>query len=113
MDNEVLPDLFSEPLKQEAWYKQVVQDISTSKRPIDKMSIAEVRNMYQQHMFLCDSCGKALLRGDFTLEEHIIHMINPSYHWSCEDCFQDDLRNNRIIAMTDENPPEKWQVDYT
>lgn len=105
-------NLSCEPIKQQQWFKQIRDEIANSKRPIDKMSIAEIRKMYQERKFLCDSCGKQFDKCEYTLEEHIIHLINPSYFWSCEDCFQNDLRNDRIIAMPEEKI-DQWKKDYT
>lgn len=53
--------LFLEPIRQETWYLQIKDEISHSKRPIDKMSIAEILQMYRERKFLCDTCGKQLL----------------------------------------------------
>ena len=54
-----------------------------------------------ERKFLCDTCGEKIEgKNNCTLKEHILHLINPSYLWSCEACFQDDLRNNRIIATS-------------
>ncbi|MGH9999013.1 MAG: hypothetical protein ACRD90_04030 [Nitrosopumilaceae archaeon] len=97
------------PIKQEAWYKQIREDIAKGKRPIDRMSIAEIKKLYEEKKFLCDSCGKEIGKCDYTLEEHVLHLINPSYLWTCEDCYQSDLRSDRIIAMTEEPKPEVWQ----
>jgi len=101
MDTQIL---FSEPIKQEAWYKQhlsIIQEITKRERPIDKMSIAEIRKMYNEKKFLCDSCGKEFDKVNYTLDEHILHLIYPLYLWSCENCFQDDLQNGRIIATAE------------
>lgn len=106
------PILFSEPIKQEAWHRQVKEEIGKERRPIDKMSTYEIDKMstyeivqmYKDQKFVCDSCGKELSelqKRNITLEGHIIHIINPLHWWACDDCFRDDLRNNRVIAMTD------------
>jgi hypothetical protein len=103
------PKLFSEPIKREAWYKQhlsIIQEITKRERPVDKMTIAEIAEMYDERKFLCDTCGEKIEgKNNCTLKEHILHLINPSYLWSCEDCFQDDLRNNRIIATSESEAP--------
>ncbi|MGH2613450.1 MAG: hypothetical protein ACRDFB_10450 [Rhabdochlamydiaceae bacterium] len=105
-----VPELFTNPIKQEVWYKQIRNSIGRSKRPIDKMSVAEIRKLYQEKKILCDSCGKEMVgKGNYTLEDHIVHLINPNVLWSCEDCFQVDLRKGRIIAMEEEPTPEVWQ----
>lgn len=105
------PLLCSEPLKQQAWYKQIKDKILDSQRSIDRLSIAQIREMYLERKFLCDICEKQLEKCDISMVDHITHLINPSYKWVCEDCFQNDLRNNRIIGLTEENPPKKWQLD--
>ena len=88
-------------IKQEAWYLQIKDKICSSKRPIDKMPIAKILQMYEQRAFLCDTCGKELGRTDFSLEDHIAHMINPLILWSCEDCLMDDMKNGRVIGAID------------
>ncbi len=104
MKDQKTPQLFlGEPIKQEAWYLQIKDEIPHSKRPIDKMSIADVLHMYRERKFVCDTCGKELGKIDFPLEEHIAHMINPIILWSCEDCIMSDIKNGRVIAATDNN----------
>jgi hypothetical protein len=104
------PVLFSKPIKQESWYLQIKEKIGKSKRPIDNMSVAQVRQIYIDRQFLCDLCGKILQNpSNISLEEHILHLINPSVEWSCEDCFQSDLRNGRILAMSEDPKAEQWQ----
>lgn len=103
-----IPELYTSPIKQEAWYKQIRKEIENSKRPIDKMSIAEINKMYEEGKFLCDTCGKEMIGSKILLKDHILHLINPSILWCCEDCYQSDLRNDRIIAM-EESHPESWQ----
>lgn len=103
-----VPKLFTNPIKQEAWYKQIRGRIEKSKRPIDKMSVKEIRKLYQEKRFLCDTCGKEIQKCNFTLEDHIIHLINPSVLWCCEDCYQNDLRNGKIIGMIS-SATDSWQ----
>jgi len=97
------PILISEPLQYEPWYKQhtrIIEEVTKYERPIEKMSIAEIAEMYEKREFLCDSCGKILRGKDkCTLKEHILHLIDPFYEWCCEDCFQQDLRKGRIVAI--------------
>jgi hypothetical protein len=92
-----------EPIKQDAWYFQIKDEIPHSKRPIDKKPIAEILQMYRGRKFLCDTCGKELIgKIDFSIEDHIAHMINPIILWSCEDCIiMSDIKNGRVIAATD------------
>jgi hypothetical protein len=95
-------DLFlGEPIKQEAWYLQIKDVIRYSKRQMDKMPIAEILQMYRARKFLCDTCGKELDKVNFSIEDHIAHMINPVILWSCEDCIMSDIKNRRVIAATD------------
>ena len=69
--------------------------------------------MYIERKFLCDACGKPFDKTTFTLEDHILHLINPLYHWSCEDyCIQSDLRNGRVIARIAETESAPWQEDH-
>lgn len=96
-----MENLLSEPVKQQAWHMQIRNQISSSKRVIDKMPIAKILQMYEQRQFLCDTCGKELGRVDFSLVDHITHMINPSILWSCEDCLVADMKNQRTIAALD------------
>jgi hypothetical protein len=111
MDDDTPLQLFSIPIKQQAWYLQIKEKIVQSKRPLDRMSIAEISQIYRERRFLCDKCGKELQNpNNIPLEEHVIHLINPLTEWACEDCFQSDLRNGRIIAMS-EQKPEGWQEE--
>ena len=96
-----MENLLRVAIKQEAWYLQIKDEIASSKRPIDKMPIAKILQMYEQRQFLCDTCGKYLGWTDFSLDDHIAHLINPIILWSCEDCLVDDMKNNRIIGATD------------
>ena len=106
------PVLFSKPIRQESWYLQIKEKIGKSKRPIDNMSVAQVRQMYIDRQFICDLCGKILQNpSSISLEEHILHLINPSVEWACKDCFQSDLRNGRILAMSEDPQAEQWQQE--
>jgi len=104
-------ELHFEPIKQEAWYKQIKDRITNSKRLIDRMSIKEINQMYDQKKFLCDDCGKELEKADIPLEDHISHLINPFTIWSCEDCIIKCEKEGRIVGATEEPEPEQWQVD--
>jgi hypothetical protein len=97
------------PAKEEPWYLQIKDEIPKSERPIDNMSTKQIRKMYMYNVFLCDSCGKEFDKTNFTLKEHILHLIDPLYYWSCENCFQQDLREGRVIAMENELVPKKDQ----
>lgn len=107
----LIPQLHCKPIKQQSWYLQIKDTIQNSKRPIDKMSIAEIRKMYEDNNFVCDTCGKKFEKDNFTLEEHITHLINPIVLWSCEDCIMTDLKQGNIIGSTEESKPEKWQTE--
>jgi len=103
-------------MKQAPWIEQrktLIDEYHAQIKPIDRMSFAEISRMYDENNFLCDVCGKKLGKCNYTLKDHIFHLIHPTFQWSCEDCFQDDLRNDRIIAMEEEPKPEKWQIDYS
>lgn len=90
---------FAEPVKQEPWYLQIRSNIVKSNRPIDKMTIAELYKMYREEKFLCDDCGNPLKLGwQPTLEEHIIHIINPLTGWACGDCMDQMRKEGRILA---------------
>ena|SRR5688500_7486321 len=102
-------ELFYRPAKNEPWYLQIRDEIPKSKRPIDQMSIKQIRKMYVENRFLCDSCGKEFKITHFTLKEHVLHLIDPLYYWSCEDCYQRDMREGNIIAMYQESVPKKDQ----
>ena len=102
------PELHFEPIKQQEWYLQIKDEISNSKRPIDKMSIAKILKMYQNNDFVCDDCGNKLGKINFTLEDHIAHLINPIVHWSCEDCIMQDMQNGRVLATSETT--SKWQL---
>ena len=103
--------LHIKPQKQEAWYLQIKNEIQTNKRTIDKMSIKEINQMYEQKKILCDDCGKELEKSNIPLDDHISHLINPRVIWSCEDCIIKCVKDGRVIASTKEPEPEQWQVD--
>ncbi len=105
-------ELFFKPIKQEAWYLQIKDKIPNSKRPIDKMSIKQINQMYENKKFLCDDCGKELEKpNNIPLEDHIIHLINPIVLWSCEDCILKCEKEGRVIASTKEPDPKQYQID--
>lgn len=90
-----------EPIKQQAWHLQVKDKVKISKRPIDKMSIAEIYDMYENKKFLCDECGSSLGKIDFSLKDHILHMINPKQIWCCEDCVIKNMKSENFIGMVE------------
>jgi hypothetical protein len=53
---------------------------------MDKMPIAEILQMYRARKFLCDTCSKELDKIDFSIEDHIAHMINPIILWKMGSC---------------------------
>jgi hypothetical protein len=101
VDGICMENLSFKPIRQEAWYLQIRDKILHSKRPTDKMSIAEVLQMYRERKFVCDTCGKELYRAEFSLEDHICHLINPVVLWSCEECILSDIKDGRTIATTE------------
>ena len=107
-----IPKLHSDPIQQIAWYLQIKDKIPKSKRPIDKMTTAEIGKIYRNNKFLCDTCSKELGKCNFTLEEHILHLINPMIIWTCEDCLIDDMKNDRIIASMSRKL-EQWKEKLT
>lgn len=104
-EQEAIPQIFfGEPTKQAAWHLQFNDKRQSHKRSIDKMSIAQVLQMYEEHKFLCDTCGTELIgRNELSLIDHIVHLINPMILWSCEGCIMDDLKNGRVIGATPDN----------
>jgi len=102
------PKLSMEPIPQIAWYLQIKDEMPKSKRPLDKMPIAQIKEMYEAGFIQCDMCGKKLkiTSCKYNLTEHIIHLINPHTFWSCEGCYLQDKREGRIIAeVAGSNPP--------
>ncbi len=77
------------------------------------MSIAEILKLYEERKFLCDTCNKELGRCEFTLEDHIAHIINPIIIWSCDDCIVKDMKQGNILGSTEEPKPKNWQLDNT
>ena len=98
------------PKKQQAWHKQIKQELQKNIRTIDRLSIAQIRDMYENKKFLCDTCGAKLDRIDLPIIQHITHMINPRVLWSCDDCIADDFKNNRVIGVS-EVRPQSWQLE--
>jgi hypothetical protein len=109
-DLDNTPRLYRRAIPNAAWYIQAKEGIERGKRTVDRMSISDIAVMYRDAKFLCDTCGKSLGKFDFDLKDHIIHLVNPSFVWSCEDCIIDDMKNGRIIAETPDRP--SWQQDY-
>jgi hypothetical protein len=107
-----IPKVYSTPIPQIAWYLQIKDKIPRSKRRIDKMTTAEIGEMYRNKKFLCDTCSKELGKCNFTLEEHILHLINPMVLWTCEDCLMEDMRNDRVIASMS-SKLEQWKEKLT
>lgn len=78
---------------------------------MDEMSISQILQLYKERSFLCDTCGKNLDKNNFSLEDHIAHLINPTILWGCDNCLIDDLKHGRVIGVTVESNPKKWQLD--
>lgn len=106
------PNISTKPIPKIAWYYQIREKISESIRPIDKMTTVELITMYQEKRFSCDTCGKIFDKCNFSLVDHITHLINPSVLWSCEDCLISDMKNGRIIASTPEPVSDKWKAEF-
>lgn len=106
----MIPNLSFEPVKQQAWHLQIKDEILTSKRTIDKLSIKQINLMYENKKFLCDDCGDKFEKLDISLADHILHLINPSIFWSCDDCIITCMKEGRVIASS-EPKPEQYQLD--
>jgi hypothetical protein len=104
-------NISSKPIPQVAWYLQIKEKMKESIRPIDKMTTAEVVKMYENRQFSCDTCGKIFDKNSFTLTDHIVHLINPSILWTCEDCVITDMKRGKIIATTPEPDSDKWKAE--
>ena len=75
------------------------------------MSLSEIREMYSLKKFACDSCGKDLEECNLSLEDHMIHLINPLVLWKCKSCLSRSIKQNKIIQVTDNsNNPYQWQL---
>jgi hypothetical protein len=109
-DIDNLPRLSRIPIPQVAWYLQNEHRFREGKRIIDNMTTLQISKMYEEKKFLCDICGKGLGKSDYSLQDHILHLINPMILWYCEDCVQKDLRNGRIIAWAKESEVHQWQI---
>ena len=96
-------------IPQIAWYSQIAEQIKTSKRIIDTLPIKDISDMYDSKKFICDTCGKSLEKCDFSVSDHVTHLINPSIYWSCEDCINSDIRNGGIFAMSELSRSEIWK----
>ena len=106
----MIANLHFKLIKQEAWYLQIKDEIIHSKKSMDKMSIAEILKIYDGKKYLCDTCNKELGgKNNFTLVDHITHLINPTVLWSCEDCIIKDMKSGNIIGEA-ETKLESWQI---
>ncbi len=108
MDNFTL---FSKSIPQKSWYMQFHDKFYSSSRSIDNMNLVQIRKMYREGIFLCDTCGKKLDKCNLSTEEHILHLINPMILWSCEDCIISDMKNENIISSID-NKEELWKNEF-
>ena len=54
--------------------------------------------MYDKNESICDDCGKPFDANNLSLKDHIMHMINPMYYWSCTACLVELHRRGGIIA---------------
>lgn len=99
-NSDSTPQLFMIEIPQLAWHLQQPEALKQSKKPMDKMPLAEIIKLYERGVVLCDSCGKEMEISEcaYTLIEHIVHLINPNTMWSCEGCYLEDKRKGKIIA---------------
>ncbi len=92
-------ELITKPPKQVAWHINIHEKMSKSKRIIDSMSQGEIYEMYKNREFICDDCGEKISNTHLLpIDEHIIHLIDPSDYWVCEGCTQKDFHNKNVIA---------------
>lgn len=103
--------LFSKPITQISWYIQIKDKFNSSNRTIDNMNLNQIGMMYREGNFFCDTCGKKLDKCSFSIEDHILHLLNPMILWSCEQCIDSDLKNKRIIASCDQIE-ESWKTKF-
>jgi len=95
----LIADLHIKPIKQEAWHLSINNKMNKSKRIIDAMSQGEIYQMYQDKNFVCDTCGKTIPNVNLIpIEQHAIHLIDPTCYWVCESCEKKDFKNNNVIA---------------
>jgi len=96
-------------IKVEGWIKQFLEHYDRPHirfvRRTDRMTINEIFRLYNQNIIPCDSCEKniPLTNSKLTLEQHVIHAINPRCLWTCEECLQEDIKNKRIIGIDTQN----------
>ncbi len=112
--------LIMHEVKQQEWWKQWMEHIDHGikvtgepeyRRTIDRMSVAEISEMYKRGMHPCDTCDRELqLRAsDLTthgLAYHITHVINQHMLVGCDECMYDDYKNGRILAG---DVPDEWR----
>ena len=98
-----MTELFRKKILQEAWWKQ--NDYSKSLKPTDKMPIAEIVKMYESGFVVCDICGKKIeLDGsNYTVLDHILHIINSSILWFCDGCVLECKRKGQFIGECESN----------
>jgi hypothetical protein len=97
---EEMIELFRKSIPQIAWYLQIRDKIPKSFRLIDKMATWEIGEMYRQQFFFCDTCWNEYgYPINYSMEHHILHLINPKILWSCEECSDDDFKSGRVIGV--------------
>ena len=98
-----VPELIRTPVKQQEWFKQYLEDNHTFIRTIDRLSTAEIADLYERGMFACDKCGKELQINRLNRDDmkiHVLHVINKAILLCCEDCDFEDF--DKVIVAPKE-----------
>lgn len=66
------------------WHIESKAGLEKNSRTIDRMTLTEIKEMYDEQYLQCDMCTRKLERYPFTAGDHVQHVINPDIWWKCE-----------------------------
>jgi hypothetical protein len=99
------------PIKQQEWWKQIFPHIKECRRAMDRLSIAEIIELYSKNRILCANCGKELdIPPNWEPIHHIINLINPMTGATCDDCMYKLYKTGNILAG---EIPQEWKDRIT
>lgn len=103
------PQLTIAPAKKIPFWMIISKDVAQSNyhKPILEYTIRDIATMYEKEEFICDTCGNPLGKINFSLWDHISHLINPLILWSCDNCIEKDRKEGKIIAESSSNSTNK------
>jgi len=100
--------LFTKHIKQQEWWKQIHPKIEKCRKAMDRLSMAEIIELYSRNKILCADCGKEMdiTNSEWKPIDHIINLINPSTGSTCDDCMYYLYKTGNILAG---EIPDEWK----